>query len=1102
MAKLIYVTNFPLQFVFLSHLICGTFSAVHITGKGTTFPYEVYKLWQPSYTVYRQSHVTLEMRYDGIGNIAAKEALYQNVDIEYASIETIITASEQSEHPDLIEFPVMAGAVALGYNMQLEEQLRLSMEQIVGIYNGTYTYWNDTVFKENNPNITFPNKSIIVLARADKSGSTDIFTHALAEVDSNWNSTFGYFSEGLNATGHPYKWDPNVITYYGMQTDGINGLLLSFENSIGYLSIADVHEWVVHTALVKNDVGEYLYPNYKTVAKAMDYFTAQTTDLNFPITHPLSYGSYPIAGFTHFIVYKTNMTDCLAAKEFVRYTYWALTDSAPRHECEILGFAPLNFDLINRVKSQVLENIYCNGENMWQLVLTDIENEGKVVDDSWKTTVAVAVPISILVVGVVGGYIMITRIRYYRMTHSNDWLIPIEDIVFYQDTRNNSTSRASSIFTRSARSLQSAQNSMGRAELDALLEKVLQWPGKWNGFDIGIRLLEIPALQNLSKEVKQEMLLIKHKISHPNIVRFFGLTSVDEEKYVIGEFCRKGCLADLLQDNKITMTGDFKLALALDICQGMLFLHAHHFVHGNLRASVCFVDNKWTVKVGDWEFLRLLTLGNENAAYLAQDIYNDNLTKQNITCKDFWVAPEILRANYRCHYTYHSDVYSFAIVLQEIYSQEEPYSEHLGTSAPDEIVHGICASNLRPKIQLDIPVGIRQVMEIAWTDNPASRPSFEQMLKLLKRNNPLRKSVMDSVIQSMEDYTQHLEEVVEDKTAELENSKLQLNTVMSSIIPSHIINAMTHGQPLDQRDMKTLGVVSLEIMNRDEEYKDMNSTEKLRKLNNVCSYIDLLVEKYSAFRYSSTGTSFTIVVGVGDDQANENEIANKTAHLCVDFLSREHLEDSRCTTDDLCALQLSVGAHVGSTSLGIIETDTPQFVLLSDLPEIVRSLSRSCDSTKIHITREMGNMILGFKNFFIERSGLLIVKGIEYETCWLAGRTTKFSLGLPPKREKRPFSANSNLAVPANDKSPVSTPPMDKVKTVSENRQLENGNSKISNGKPKFANDTQITENGTHKVNSNKPKNMHPKKRVIKQRNDALPDVIEDSVDIQDSQSM
>ena len=858
--------------------------------------------------------------------------------------------------------------------MQLEEQLRLTMGQIVGIYNGTYTHWHDPAFKVNNPNVTFPNASIIVLARADKSGSTDIFTHALSEVDSNWNETFGYFSDGLDANGNPYKWNASVIKYYGMQTDGINGLLLSFPNSIGYLSIADVHEWVVHTALVENDVGEYQYPNYKTVQKAMDYFTALTHDLNFPITHPYVSGSYPIAGFTHFIVYKTNMTDCTAAKEFVRYVYWALTDSAARHECEILGFAPLNVDLVNRVQKEVLEQIVCNGENMWQLVLADIENEGKVVDDAWKTQVAIAVPIVVLLLGAFGGYVLYQRIKYWKMINSSDWHIPIEDIVFYQDTRNNSTSRASSIFTRSARSLQSAQNSMGRDELDALLEKVLQWPGKWSGFDIGIRLLEIKGLQNLTKPIKQEMLLIKNKISHPNIVRFFGLTSIDEERYVIGEFCRKGCLADLLQDNKITMTNDFKLALALDVCQGMLFLHAHHFVHGSLKTHVCFVDNKWTVKVGDWEFLRLLTLGNENAAYLAQDIYTNTLTKQGVRCKDFWVAPEILRAHYRCQYTYQSDVYSFALLLQEIYSQEEPYSEHIGTSSTDEIIHAICSSNLRPKIQLDIPVSIRQVMEIAWTDNPASRPSFEQMLKLLKRNNPLRKSVMDSVIQSMEDYTVHLEECVEEKNVELESSKLLLDTVMSSIIPSQIANAITHGESLDQKDVKILGVICLEIMNRDDEFNEMSSTEKLKKLNSVCSYIDLLVEKYSAFRYSSTGSSFTIVVGVGDENGNETVIANKTAHLCVDFLSREHIEDSKCSNEDLQILQLSVGAHVGTTSLGIIETDTPQFVLLSDLPEVVRSLSRSCDATKVHITKQMGNMIRPFKNFFIERSGLLIVK--------------------------------------------------------------------------------------------------------------------------------
>lgn len=47
--------------------------------------------------------------------------------------------------------------------------------------------------------------------------------------------------------------------------------------------------------------------------------------------------------------------------------------------------------------------------------------------------------------------------------------------------------------------------------------------------------------------------------------------------------------------------------------------------------------------------------------------------------------------------------------------------------------------------------------------------------------------------------------------------------------------------------MKIFGVVSLEIMNRDEEYKDMNLVEKLRKFNNVCLYIDFFVEKYLVF---------------------------------------------------------------------------------------------------------------------------------------------------------------------------------------------------------------------------------------------------------------
>lgn len=866
----------------------------------------------------------------------------------------------------------------MGYNLPNfgSNKLNFSMEQLVGIYNGTHRYWNDTTFSQNNPYGTLPNAKIIVIARADKSGSTSLFTSALSSVDQNWNSVYGTFSKGIDSNGVPYHWNSDTITYYGMQTRGVAGLLLSFQNSIGYLSVADVQDGVTNTALLQNGAGEYMSPTSLAVQNAMDYFAIQNpTALTFSLANSGSMGSYPIAGFTHFIIYKTQMKNCNSAKELVRYINWFLTEDTPRSDCEALGFAPLSSDMVNRIQREVIEQVYCEGRNMWIEVLADKENEEKVVDDSWQTAVAISVPISTVVLGVLIGYILFQKIKYWRLLNRDDWLIPIDDIVFYYDSRNNSSNRCSSLFARSVRSLQSAQTTMDQKELDAMIDKVLQWPGKWKGYDIGVRLLEIPQMRNLTKHMKQEMLIIRDKIAHPNVVKFFGLTTIENEKYVIGEYCRKGSLADVLQDNRITMTLEFKLALALDVCQGMCFLHNQHLIHGNLKACVCFVDAKWTVKVGDWEFLKLLTLNNEENAMIAGNVYKGSLTKPSITSREFWVAPEVLRAHYKCKLTQECDVFSFAILLQEIYTQEEPYSEYLGTSSTKEILHAICSSNLRPKIQLDIPVSIRQIMEIAWTDNPVSRPSFNQILQLMKRNNPLRKSVMDSVIQSMEDYTKHLEDCVEEKTIELESAKKQMKVMMSSIIPETIANSISNGESIAHDQEKTMGVICVEITNGND-FTNLHSKGKVRKITDLCTYLDLLGSKYSAFRYSSFGTSFMIVIGVGDVNNNNKgqNVALKTAHMCLDILTHEHIDDSNCKPEDLWMVKLCIGAHVSRTTTGIVETDTPQFLLFSDLPDVVRSLARSSHASKIHISMDLRKMLLSSNNFSTERSGLLIVR--------------------------------------------------------------------------------------------------------------------------------
>ena len=69
----------------------------------------------------------------------------------------------------------------LAYNIPGVEDLVLTREQVVGIYNGSINNWNDSVFAEHNPGVDLPNATIVPVARLDSSGSTEIFTKSLCQ---------------------------------------------------------------------------------------------------------------------------------------------------------------------------------------------------------------------------------------------------------------------------------------------------------------------------------------------------------------------------------------------------------------------------------------------------------------------------------------------------------------------------------------------------------------------------------------------------------------------------------------------------------------------------------------------------------------------------------------------------------------------------------------------------------------------------------------------------------------------------------------------------------------------------------------------------------
>ncbi|KAK3104494.1 hypothetical protein FSP39_003380, partial [Pinctada imbricata] len=884
-------------------------------------------------------------------------------------------------------------AIVIGYNLVLNEKLKLTREQIVGIYNGTYTYWNETTFQQTNPNSTMPNEKIIVVARADKSGTTDLFTGALSAFSSEWHDAYGQFSRGLDSdTDKPYNWNESVISYYGNQNRGVSGLILSFKYSIGYLSVADAKEAKIENALLENDAGYYVEATSGAVQNSMDYFATTTGNLTFSLHNGLGDSSYPIAGFTHFIAYRTQMQRCDSAKEFLRYTYWALTESTPISECENAGMAPLSSKMVNRVLEKVLKKVTCNGENVWSKVLYDIENEDKNVDNTWVIAVSVVATCLAIVVVALCVYIILQRYKQWKVLNRDDWNIPIEDIIFYFDTRHGSSAQRSKLaHMKSLRSIQSVGTISGSCaeSYDELVSHVLQWPGKWRSYNIGLRLIDIKQFHTVNVNMKREMINIRDKIIHSNVVRFFGLTEIEKDRYIIGEYCAKGTLVDVLQDDKMNISNDFKLALTLDITIGMQFLHTQGIVHGNLTSSVCLVDSKWTVKVSDWEFSRLFLAMSEKSNPVLEFRKNiqDDINDTSKASRDFYVSPEMLRSDFTCQPTRENDVYSFAVIMHEVYTREEPYCEHYHLMSTKEILCRIQLNHLRPQPSIDIPISCRQVMEIAWTDNPTSRPSFDQITKMLKHSNPDRRSVVDSVMRSMEEYTDHLEDRVEEKSAELETSRSTIENLLSSLVPAQFALKLTKGHDMKSTNFPSVGIIVLDICDYQSILQGDSPEELVSSLNYFCAEVDLLQKKYNMYAQSISGNCSTLLVGVAQHEATTDEVALHTAHICMDIFN---LFTRKTPPERDYRLSARIGAHIGNATAGVVGSNFPRFVVFGSVIDVSSALSRSATPAGPHISKVLWRTVEAMDIFTAERAGILTVKGTEYKTYLLTGRSEEF----------------------------------------------------------------------------------------------------------------
>ena len=101
----------------------------------------------------------------------------------------------------ILHLPIVAGGVAIIYNLPGDPKLKLDGDTLAGIYLGNITKWNDPKIAALNPGVALPDVAIVPVHRADGSGTSFIFTDYLSSVNPAWADSVGQRHVGEMAGG-------------------------------------------------------------------------------------------------------------------------------------------------------------------------------------------------------------------------------------------------------------------------------------------------------------------------------------------------------------------------------------------------------------------------------------------------------------------------------------------------------------------------------------------------------------------------------------------------------------------------------------------------------------------------------------------------------------------------------------------------------------------------------------------------------------------------------------------------------------------------------------------------------------------------------------
>ncbi|KAL0489544.1 hypothetical protein AKO1_010458 [Acrasis kona] len=247
--------------------------------------------------------------------------------------------------------------------------------------------------------------------------------------------------------------------------------------------------------------------------------------------------------------------------------------------------------------------------------------------------------------------------------------------------------------------------------------------GKYLGSRVAIKMMKrVESEAEFEHEVRMLIML-----RHPNIVLFMGACIASDYKYIVTElmdFALERVIHGHDREKKdqrhSCLPFTKKVSILRDVASALSFMNGRSdpVCHRDLKPSNILLDQYLnTAKVCDLGSSRKLSGSTMTAA----------------TGTYVYMSPEVIRGD---AYTEKCDVYSFAIIMHELFFEIRPYSNSEEAISNDFMLGMKVTNGLRPPVFESERFTRAEdeyiiLMKQCWSLEPDNRPSFQQILSLL-----------------------------------------------------------------------------------------------------------------------------------------------------------------------------------------------------------------------------------------------------------------------------------------------------------------------------------------------------------------------------------